>query len=104
MNKVGRWWSRVKAWAEARRHPAQVFQVADAVRCPACERVIDLDQPWMAWRGDLYHTDCIARRRGWRLEGPPADVLPNLSVTRHEPDARDPGYTNAALPTGTQLN
>lgn len=91
---IGRFWRRVKAWTLARVHPARVVSLDLAAECPACRRRIAGDASWIVWNDAIWHVECLARRRGWDLRAEnPADVLPDRSINRHEPDGRDPGYT-----------
>lgn len=97
-NIIGRWARRVKTWALARLHPARVEGLELAAHCPVCKRTITTDTSWIVWDGHLWHVECLARRRGWNMSAAdPADTLPNRSVNRYQPDAREPGYEPPAV-------
>lgn len=91
MTTVRTLWRKVKRWALSHIHPPREIEVP---LCPACRREVKAAPGWIVWNHELWHVACLARRRGWRLDAAdPASVLPDLSVRRHEADAREPGYS-----------
>jgi len=51
------------------------------------------DTSWIVWDCEIWHVECLARRRGWELRAEnPGETLPDRSINRYEPDARDPGF------------
>jgi hypothetical protein len=103
-HKVGRFWANVKDWWTANvRHGVRV-EVQELPRnqvCDVCHHYIPQEQLFIL-DSVPYHRECLWESRGVNPHAKdPKDVLPDLSVKRYEPDARDRFYT---APTGAQLN